>query len=104
MDRTVYQEKSQAGLDGSSASVPPGMSTPVRTESEHTAYEQIATRPADGSDLEKKSTSQVDITDVPDFPDGGWRAWTTVAGVWLMQYSTFGSSPLSSLYGQRECS
>lgn len=98
MDRTVYQEKSQAGLDGSSASVPPGMSTPVRTESEHTAYEQIATRPADGSDLEKKSTSQVDITDVPDFPDGGWRAWTTVAGVWLMQYSTFGYTNAHGVY------
>ncbi|KAJ7690091.1 hypothetical protein B0H17DRAFT_1065493 [Mycena rosella] len=26
----------------------------------------------------------------PEFPDDGWRAWTTIAGSWLVPFSTFG--------------
>jgi len=34
----------------------------------------------------------------PTFPDGGWRAWSVVAGVWIVQFSTFGYTNSFGIY------
>ncbi|KAG2151401.1 major facilitator superfamily domain-containing protein [Suillus clintonianus] len=68
------------------------MSTPL-------ASDETATQASDGALQSVKSTGNISNTnnsDAPDFPDGGFTAWGTALGAFLIQFSGFG---YTSAYG-----
>ncbi|KAF8065016.1 major facilitator superfamily domain-containing protein [Lyophyllum atratum] len=54
------------------------------------------------SELEKGGSSSPGRLPEPagdlEYPDGGWRAWSVVLGVWLIQFSTFGCTNSYGVY------
>ncbi|KDQ54083.1 hypothetical protein JAAARDRAFT_38694 [Jaapia argillacea MUCL 33604] len=48
-----------------------------------------------GYDVQVETTPHSAVNDPPD---GGWRAWLTIAGAWMIQFSTFGHVSAFGVY------
>ncbi|RDB17265.1 Riboflavin transporter MCH5 [Hypsizygus marmoreus] len=63
------------------------MSSPVTATISEKASLSTLTQEVDN---EKGESNEISRAPGDDFPDGGWRAWSVVFGVWIFQFCTFG--------------
>ncbi|KAF8064987.1 major facilitator superfamily domain-containing protein [Lyophyllum atratum] len=51
-----------------------------------------------GSSAFKAPPLVVNVQDGVEFPEGGWRAWSVLLGVWILQFCTFGYTNAYGVY------
>ncbi|KDN52484.1 MFS general substrate transporter [Tilletiaria anomala UBC 951] len=66
-----------------------GLAKPQNAGGKNDITDHVNDRPATIADQDSEKSSPVESQE-PSFPDGGWRAWSVVAGCGLIYFSTFG--------------